>query len=418
MTTASVCTIGDEILIGQITDTNTALIARELNAAGVRISRKVSIGDDPAEIISFLRAELAENDIVITTGGLGPTKDDLTKQTLFELCGAKGWKESPEQAEINREILHSRGLDSLGNNRMQAMVPDCAEVILNPVGTAPIMAIPFDGGKRRLYAMPGVPHETESALPKVVEDIRAHFALPAICHRSIMTYGIAESALEEKINPWVKSLDPDMHLAYLPNTLTGVRLRLSIYGTQDREDATRRIEAKTGDLKAILGDLIYSENDDTLQNAVGRLLRAKGRTLAVAESCTGGEISHLLTSVSGSSDYFPGGVVSYAAAVKEEVLGVGAATIENKGIVSSEVAAEMAEGVRRLTGSDYSLSTTGWADAYGDEREPAGTVWIGVSGPLGTRTMRASYHNDRRRNIQRFAATALNFLRLYLISED
>ncbi len=422
MITASVCTIGDEILIGQITDTNTADIARALNQAGVRISRKVSIGDSREEIISFLTEELKTNDIVITTGGLGPTMDDLTKQALFELSGAKGWYKDERQAEINREILHSRGLDSLGNNAMQAMVPDTASVIINKVGTAPILVFSLSGPRFPhnpvLYAMPGVPHETLAALPGVMDDIRSRFRLSAICHRSIMTYGIAESALEEKISPWVESLPEDMHLAYLPNTLTGVRLRLSVYGASDGESAARRISGRFEALKEILGDIIYSDQDDTLQQVIGKILRSSGETLSVAESCTGGEISHLLTTVPGSSEYYLGSVTSYSPEVKAKVLGVSRETIEKEGIVSAAIASEMAEGVRRLTGSTYSLSTTGWADAYGDEKEPAGTVWIAVSGPRGTRTLRARYHNDRQRNIQRFAATALNFLRLYIISGE
>ena len=418
MTTASVCTIGDEILIGQIIDTNTALISRALNDAGVKVRRKLSVGDEPSEILDTLRKELQDNDIVITTGGLGPTKDDLTKQVLFELCGATGWTLSAGQAEINKAILHSRGLDRLGTNADQAKVPDRARVILNKVGTAPIMAFRIEDypHKPLLYAMPGVPHETAAALPEVIADIRRLIALPAISHRSIMTYGIAESALEEKINPWVEKLPADMHLAYLPNTLTGVKLRLSIYGAQDAEKAGRRIEEQFAALRDILGDKIYSFSEDTLESAIGKLLRGSGQTLSVAESCTGGEISHLLTTVPGSSEYYLGSVTSYAAAVKEKVLSVPSAVIEKEGIVSSAVAEKMAEGVRALTGSTYSVATTGWADSYGDEHEPAGTVWIAVSGPEGTRSMRANYHNDRRRNIERFAATALNFLRLYIIS--
>ena len=418
MTTASVCTIGDEILIGQIIDTNTALISRALNDAGVKVRRKLSVGDEPSEILNTLRKELQDNDIVITTGGLGPTKDDLTKQVLFELCGATGWTLSAGQAEINKAILHSRGLDRLGTNADQAKVPDRARVILNKVGTAPIMAFRIEDypHKPLLYAMPGVPHETASALPEVIADIRRLIALPAISHHSIMTYGIAESALEEIINPWVEKLPADMHLAYLPNTLTGVKLRLSIYGAQDAEKAARRIEEQFAALRDILGDKIYSFSEDTLESAIGKLLRGSGQTLSVAESCTGGEISHLLTTVPGSSEYYLGSVTSYAAAVKEKVLSVPSAVIEKEGIVSSAVAEKMAEGVRALTGSTYSVATTGWADSYGDEHEPAGTVWIAVSGPEGTRSMRANYHNDRRRNIERFAATALNFLRLYIIS--
>jgi nicotinamide-nucleotide amidase len=207
-----------------------------------------------------------------------------------------------------------------------------------------------------------------------------------------------------------------MHLAYLPNPLTGVRLRLSVYGAGD--DAQRRVSEQIEALKPLLGDYLYSDSDDTLEGTIGRLLRGTGRTLSAAESCTGGEIAHLITTVPGSSGYFLGSVTSYAPEVKQKVLGVPAETIENNGIVSSAVAEAMAEGVRKLTGSTFSVATTGWADAYGDDREPAGTVWVGVSGPAGTCSRRFQYKADRKRNIERFSASALNFLRLQILKYD
>lgn len=418
MTSASICTIGDEILIGQIVDTNSSLISRAIGEAGVRTARMVSIADDGEEIVRTLENELKNNDMVICTGGLGPTRDDITKPALAKLSGSRKMVRSDAQEAIIREILHSRGLDLLPANLQQAMVPDSCEVIPNRRGTAPIMVFRFPaslfGHPAALYAMPGVPFETEAALGEVVNDIKQHFNLGDICHRTIMTYGLAESALARLIEPWEDALPADMHLAYLPNPLTGVRLRLSCNGA-DRESDEARISAQIGLLKPILGIYMYSDRDDTLEAAIGRLLREKGMTLSCAESCTGGEIAHLLTTVPGSSDYFLGSVTSYSPSVKKKVLGVEASTIENNGIVSSAVAAAMAEGVRALTGSTFSVSTTGWADASGDEFEPAGTVWIGVSGPAGTKTSRFSYHNDRKRNIERFSATALDFLRRYII---
>ena len=208
-----------------------------------------------------------------------------------------------------------------------------------------------------------------------------------------------------------------MHLAYLPNPLTGIRLRLSIYGGDEEEQKTR-VDTQISRLKELLGDKVYSDEDDTLEATVGRLLKASGRTLSAAESCTGGEISHLITSVPGSSAYYLGSVTSYAISVKEKVLGVPAETIEKCGVVSGEVAAAMAEGVRRVTGSDYAVSTTGLAGPDGDAFNPVGTVWIGVAGPRGTKTFRKVYRNDRKRNIERFAAAALDFLRLTLIEDS
>lgn len=420
MTTASICTIGDEILIGQIVDTNSSVISRELGAAGIRVKTMLSIGDDHDRIIDSLRNELENNDIVITTGGLGPTKDDITKAALAELSGSEHTVEHPGQMEMVYKILHSRGLEVLDINRQQAMVPDTCEVIVNRLGTAPVMVFRFEasrfGHPATLYSLPGVPHEAIGALKDVVNDIKYHYKLESITHRTIMVYGMAESALAKRIEPWEDALPEDFHLAYLPNQLTGVRLRLSVYGGNEKENAAR-IESRFAVLKEMLGDMVYSDGDDTLQGAIGRLLRGSGRTLSAAESCTGGEISHLITTVPGASEYFLGSVTSYAPDIKIRVLGVPSETIRNCGIVSAEVAAAMAEGVRRLTGSTYSVATTGWADSYGDEREPAGTVWVGIAGPEGTKTARFNYKNDRKRNIERFAASALNELRKMIESD-
>ena len=273
------------------------------------------------------------------------------------------------------------------------------------------------GHPATLYSLPGVPFEAIGALPDVIEDIKNHNSLTDIFHKCVMVAGLAESALSKLIEPWEDSLPEDMHLAYLPNQLTGVRLRLSIYGG-NKEDEERRIDERFAALQPILGDKIYSYSDDTLQNAVGALLRGTGKTLSAAESCTGGMISSLITSVPGASEYYLGSVTSYAVAVKEAVLGVGHDVVETYGVVSSEVAAAMAEGVRKLTGSTYSVATTGLAGPAGDERNPVGTVWIGVSGPHGTTTARRVYKNDRKRNIERFTSAALDELRLYILQDS
>ncbi len=418
MIQASICTIGDEILIGQVVDTNSSRLAVALEEAGIRVTRMLSIGDDRDEILDNLRNELTVNDIVITTGGLGPTKDDITKGVLAELSGSTGYIENQEQLAIIEEILHGRGLDILPINRAQALVPDRCEVIPNRKGTAPVMVFRFpeDSYNATLFALPGVPFEAVGAIPSVMEDIRAHYPLEDILHRSIMVFGIAESALSELIAPWEDHLPKDMHLAYLPNPLTGIRLRLSIYGGK-REEQNARVEEQLVRLKEILGDKVYSDQDDTLEATIGRLLKASGKTLSVAESCTGGEISHLITSVPGSSAYYLGSVTSYAVSVKERVLGVPAETVERFGVVSGEVAAAMAEGVLRVTGSDYAVSTTGLAGPDGDAFNPVGTVWIGVAGPRGTKTVKRLFKNDRKRNIERFAASALDFLRLTLLED-
>ena len=421
MTTASICTIGDEILIGQIVDTNSSHISQSLNSLGVKVNRMTSIGDDHDTIVNSLAEELKDNDVVIVTGGLGPTKDDITKAALACLAGSSEYKTDERQLEIIRKILSSRGLDILDINIAQASVPETCEVIPNRLGTAPIMVFRFPeerfGHKATLYSLPGVPFEALGALPEVMEDIRIHNSLSDIYHHTVMTYGIAESALAKLIEEWEDALPSDMHLAYLPNALTGVRLRLSIYGgIKDEEEA--RIEAELAKLKPILGNALYSFQEDTLEGCIGRMLTETGKTLSAAESCTGGTISSLLTSVPGSSAYYLGSVTSYANEIKMNVLGVAEEIIAKYGAVSSECVAAMAEGVRRLTGSDYSVATSGIAGpGGGSEEKPVGLVWIGVSSEEGTETYKMVFRNDRKRNIERFASSALNKLREKLVNE-
>ena len=414
MTGASICTIGDEILIGQITDTNSAHISRALNSLGIKVSKMVSIGDDHNLIVESLKKELQENEIVITTGGLGPTKDDITKKALAELSESTSYKTDQRQLEIVHRILSARGLDILDINLAQADVPENCEVIPNRLGTAPVMVFRFPeerfGHKATLYSLPGVPFEAIGALDDILNDIKEHYFLSDIYHRTVMTYGIAESALAEMIADWEDNLPADIHLAYLPNALTGVRLRLSIYGGM-REDQEARIENELKGLHAILGDIIYSDKDDTLESAIGEILKATGKTLSTAESCTGGMISSLITSVPGSSEYFLGSVTSYANSVKENVLGVPSKIIDKYGAVSSECVSAMAEGVRRLTGSDYSVATSGIAGpGGGSDQKPVGTVWIGVSSHMGTETFSLRFNSDRKRNIERFSSSALHIL--------
>ena len=422
MTQASICTIGDEILIGQIVDTNSSHISRALNSLGIKVSRMVSIGDDHDCIISSLTEELRSNDIVIVTGGLGPTKDDITKKALAELSGSKGIKCDERQLEIIHSILSARGLDVLDINRAQADVPDTCDVIPNKLGTAPVMVFRFEDGrfghKTTLYSLPGVPFEAIGALEDILADIRKHNDdISDIYHRTVMTYGLAESALSKMIAPWEDSLPSDIHLAYLPNPLTGVRLRLSVYGGTREEEEARIDEALEG-LRKILGSYIWSEKDDRFEDLIGRILAGSGKTLSVAESCTGGLISELMTSVPGASGYYLGSVTSYANSVKTGVLGVPEEIIRNHGAVSSECVASMAEGVRRLTGSDFSVATSGIAGpGGGSDLKPVGLVWLAVSSEKGTETFSHVFKNNRKQNIERFAASALNHLREKLLKE-
>lgn len=415
MTKASICTIGDEILIGQIVDTNSSHISRALNSLGIKVSRMVSIGDEHDCIINSLTEELGNNDIVIVTGGLGPTKDDITKKALSDLSGATGIKTDERQLEIIHSILSARGLDVLDVNRAQADVPDTCEVIPNRLGTAPIMVFRFGnepfGHKTTLYSLPGVPFEALGALEDILADIKVHNSISDIHHRTVMTYGLAESALSKMIAPWEDSLPADIHLAYLPNPLTGVRLRLSIYGG-DREEEEARIDAELAELRKIIGEYIWSEEDDRFETLIGRILTRTGKTMSAAESCTGGLISELITSVPGSSAYYLGSVTSYANSVKTGVLQVPQEIIAEHGAVSSQCVALMAEGVRRLTGSDFSVATSGIAGPGGGTAEkPVGLVWIAVSSENGTETFSHVFKNNRKQNIERFAASALNHLR-------
>ena len=421
MTSASICTIGDEILIGQVVDTNSSNISLALNSLGIKVTRMLSIGDDHEAIVSNLENELMCNDIVIVTGGLGPTKDDITKKALADLSHATGYMTDAAQLEIVRRILSSRGLDILDINIAQASVPNTCKVIPNKLGTAPIMVFSFPedrfGHKATLYSLPGVPFEAIGALNDILEDIKSNYSLSDIYHKTVMTFGIAESALSKLIEPWEDSLPEDMHLAYLPNALTGVRLRLSVYGGI-REEMEARIEAEMAKLRPILGEYLYSDKDDTLQECIGRMLAENGKTVSAAESCTGGTIAALFTSVAGSSEYFLGSVTSYANSVKTGVLGVPEEIIAEYGAVSSECVAAMAEGVRRINGSDYSIATSGIAGpGGGSEAKPVGTVWIGVSSPKETKTYKMVFKGDRKRNIERFAANALNILRITIVNE-
>ncbi len=422
MTSASICTIGDEILIGQIVDTNSSHISRMLNSLGIRVTRMLSIGDDHDVIVNGLASELEKNDIVIVTGGLGPTKDDITKQALADLSGTSAYRTDERQLEIIHRILSSRGLDVLDINRAQASVPETCEVIPNRLGTAPVMVFRFPeerfGHETVLYSLPGVPFEALGALEDVSEDIRKHFQISDIYHKTVMTFGIPESQLSKMLDQWEDSLPSDMHLAYLPNPLTGVRLRLSIYGSGSKDEEMARVEAEMVKLKEILGDALYSEQDDSLESCIGRMLKQAGKTVSAAESCTGGLISSLFTSVPGSSEYYLGSVTSYANGVKTGVLGVSEEIIAEHGAVSMECVKAMAEGVRKLTGSDFSVATSGIAGpGGGSDEKPVGLVWIAVSSQMGTETFSLISKGDRKRNIDRFASNALNILRKKINNE-
>lgn len=427
MKTAAICTIGDEILIGQIVDTNSSAIAIELNNIGIKVCRMISISDDGTDIKQSIKSLLHNFDIVIVTGGLGPTKDDITKKALAELSGSRGDIFHEGQMQVIERILAHRGIDISDINRAQAMVPDTCEVMVNRKGTAPGMIFRFSPADFThcpvLYSLPGVPFEAIGLLPDVMADIRRHFALDSIYHKTITTYGIAESTLAKMIEPWEDALPSDMHLAYLPNPLTGVKLRLSIYGG-DRDEEIRRIDREFAKVMPVIGDAVYGEGDDTLQSVIAKRLTESGLTLSVAESCTGGFLASLFTAMPGASKYFYGSVTSYDNSVKENILNVSIETIAEHGAVSRECAEAMALGVSRALNTDFAVSTTGIAGPDGGrEDKPVGTVWVGVAypdtdhpGKTAVISRMFRFNNDRYTNIQRFAGSALNLLRTVLCS--
>ncbi len=413
MVTASVCTIGDEILIGQIVDTNSAKIATALNSIGVKVEELVSTSDKEEEIVDTLERCMQKTDIVVITGGLGPTKDDITKTTLAKLSGAKEFVKNEEQYRIVEQLLTARGVEMSDINKAQALVPDSCTVIINECGTAPCMQFEIKRGDHTalLFSLPGVPFEAEAAIPKVLKSIKEHYRLSNIFHKTICTFGIPESTLAKKIEEWEDNLPENIHLAYLPNPILGVRLRLSIYGVE-KEQGERELDAETGKLRALLGNAIYGEGEDSLQAAIGRLLKAEGETISVAESCTGGMIASLLTSVPGASQYFYGGVVSYDNSVKTNVLKVKEETLAKYGAVSRECVEEMAKGVRKLMGTTYSIATSGIAGPDGGSAEkPAGMVCVAVAGENFVETKEFRFKGSRKLNTERFSSNALNFMR-------
>ncbi len=423
MVTATICTIGDEILIGQIVDTNSSKISTALNSIGVKVVSMVSTSDTEEDIINTVETALKTSNVVVITGGLGPTKDDITKKTLGKLTGATADVENQEQLEIITRILSARGMVPLSAlNRAQASVPNSCKVIPNEFGTAPCMEFDIPesryGHRALMFSLPGVPFEAEAAIPKVLESIQAHFSLDKIFHKTICTFGIPESTLAQQIEEWEDNLPENLHLAYLPNPVLGVRLRLSIYGV-DEETGKAELAENEAKLRQMLGDAIYGEGTDSLQKVIGNTLKERGMTVGVAESCTGGFLASLFTSQPGASEYFHGGIISYDNSVKMNVLGVEKGVLDNCGAVSRECAEQMAAGARRVLGTDCAIATTGIAGPDGGTPEkPAGTVWVAVATPEGIESKKFSFNSTRRNiNIERFASNALNLLRLQLIKK-
>ena len=405
---AEIITIGDEILIGQIVDTNAAYIAQKLNAAGIIVSERSSVGDRAEQITRAIEQSMQRSDIVILTGGLGPTKDDITKTTLAKLFGGQMRNDKRVEEHV-RSMLALRGIEFNELNRSQAMVPDSCEVLFNAHGTAPGMWFEREG--KVVISLPGVPFEMRHLMEdEVLPRLQSRFALRQVVHRTLITAGIAESMLAARIAEWEDALPDYLHLAYLPAPNI-VRLRLSAYDV-DGTVAEREIDERFRQLEELIPDNIVGFEGATLQEQVHHLLIESGKTLAVAESCTGGSISAKFTAMAGASTYFLCGVTAYANEAKRDILGVDESLIEHHGAVSEEVARAMAEGVRRISGADFAVATTGIAGPTGgSEQKPVGTVWFAVASERGTVAKMRNSGTDRGQVIDRATAYAIEFLR-------
>jgi nicotinamide-nucleotide amidase len=412
MVKAEVITIGDEILFGQITDTNTQWISTELTNIGIRTIRKSSVGDDEQAILEILAEAESRADVILITGGLGPTKDDITKKTLCTYFDT--------ELSINEEALafitaffEKRGRPMTELNRLQAAVPNNCTYIPNRWGTAPGMW--FERNGKVFISMPGVPFEmknlmTHTLLPK----LQAFFETPVIYHKMLRTIGIGESFLAERIADWEDNLPPHIKLAYLPN-FGQVRLRLTATGT-DLEQLKKETQAEVEKVLPLIDVNVFGYDNDEIETVVGRILKERGQTLSTAESCTGGYASHLITKVSGSSAYFLGGIISYSNEVKIAELGVKPSTLAEFGAVSEQTVVEMAEGVRQRLNTTYGIAASGIAGPDGGtDEKPVGTIWIASAGPDGTVTQKLQLGKFREQNIQYTGVYLLNLLRKQLL---
>lgn len=407
---AEIITIGDEILIGQTVDTNSAYMGKELNAIGVSISRITSISDTKEEIIQSITEAQARVDLVILTGGLGPTKDDITKFTLCEYFNTE-LIVYPEIEKYVREIFEKRNRPILDVNLKQAELPKDCVIIPNKIGTASGMW--FERFGKVVVSMPGVPYEMKYLMQNgVLSKIQETFETPTVLHKTVMTTGAGESFLADKIRDWEDSLgSEEIHIAYLPSSGI-VKIRLTMV-SENRAAAQEKIDRKVMELLQIIPNYIYGFDDLPLEKAVGDLLLENQLTVSTAESCTGGYLAHLITSIPGSSSYYFGSILSYANEIKQQELGVQQSDLDSYGAVSQQVVEQMANAVRLKMNTDFGIATSGVAGPDGGSLEkPVGMVWIAVASKVGVIAKCFHFENDRGRNIQRASIAALNMLRL------
>ena len=409
---AEIITIGDELLIGQTIDTNSAWMGAELSLAGFDVHKKTTIHDNRSDILQALSDSSGKSDVVLITGGLGPTSDDITKQTLCEFFNTKLVLDEEVLDMIGKMMLR-RNFPMNENNRRQAEVPESCMVLTNAAGTAPGMW--FEKDDTIFISMPGVPVEMKYIMNRhVLPALKKRFTSQVIIHRNVMTYGVPEARLAEILTGFEAGLPGHIKLAYLPSSGI-IKLRLTGSG-HDQKSVSDSVEIQVNKLYTIIPDLIYGENEESLELVIGKLLREKKKTLCTSESCTGGNIAHLITCVPGSSDYFVGSVIAYSNSVKIQLLGIDERIIEKEGAVSEPVIRAMAEGAKRILKTDYCVATSGIAGPDGGTPEkPVGTIWIAVASESGTVAEKHIFGTDRIANITRFSLVALNMLRKQII---
>jgi nicotinamide-nucleotide amidase len=413
---AEIITIGDEILIGQIVDTNSAFIAKELNKIGISVKQISTVEDERSHILEALNEAKVRADIIIITGGLGPTKDDITKDCLCEFFEDK--LVNNEEVLKHIEFLFEKYIDTPISdlNRKQAMLPSKALALMNKFGTAPGMWFESEG--KAYVSLPGVPFEMKALIEdEVIPRLQQNFKRPVILHKTVLTYGMGESAIAEKIEAWEDGLPPYIRLAYLPN-LGRVRLRLTAKGDNE-EHLKNSVESLISDLHSIIGDIIVGyEDDEPVEIQISRLLLKNKATISTAESCTGGRLGSLFATPPGASNYYKGSVVSYATSSKVDVLKIDKKLIEEHSVVSEEVAMAMAKNVREIFKTDYAISTTGNAGpAKGDSDADIGTVFIGIATPDKVYAKKFTFGNHRDKVIGKAVNKSIELIREELFQQ-
>lgn len=411
--TATIITIGDELLIGQIIDTNSAFISKEMNKAGILIARRITIADEAEEIIKALDNEAGKVDLILITGGLGGTSDDITRKTLAKYFHSRLVTNEIALTNIRDLFKNVFHREPSKESLYQATVPECCTIIPNKRGLAPGMI--FEKKDTYIVSMPGVPYEMEGIVQDLIKWVKPHFRLPKIIHQHVITIGVGEVVLAKMLVGFEKHLFRHSKLAYLPGPV-GLRLRITSVVFNKKQEGLVRMQFT--ELKRVVKKYIVFRGDTPPEIELGVLLKRFGKTIATAESCTGGRIASLITSVSGASHYYPGTVVSYSNAIKQSILGVKAATLRQVGAVSEEVVIQMVQGLLKRMKSDYGIAVSGIMGPDGGSTEkPVGTVWLAVGNKDKTETQKIHLHFDRKRNVEGTAFRAL-YMAINFIKED